>query len=57
MDQPTFGERIQALKNIANQLRSFAETILLEAQHMEAIQSRFQERMSNRTRNGKSRQN
>jgi hypothetical protein len=54
MVQPTFAERILALKDIAGQLRSFAETIALEVQHMEAVQSRFQHRVSKRAESKKS---
>jgi hypothetical protein len=42
MDKPSFAERIAALKHIATQLRTFAETIMLEAVHMEGVQTRFQ---------------
>lgn len=44
MEQHTFAERIQTLKDIAEHLRSYAETILIEAQRMEAIQNRFADR-------------
>ena len=48
MEKPTFAERTAALKSIAENLRTFAETIMREAQHMEVAQSRFQQRVERR---------
>lgn len=52
---PSFGERTAALKKVAMQLREAAETVLTEAQRMEAAQSRFQQRVGKRTADGASR--
>ncbi|HZP75412.1 MAG TPA: hypothetical protein VFB45_04650 [Pseudolabrys sp.] len=49
METPSFGERIEALKEIATALRQFAETIMIEAQRMQAVQSRFRERVEKRS--------
>jgi hypothetical protein len=49
MENPTFTERIATLKEIATQLRTFAETILVEAQRMEGVRARFKERVSKRS--------
>jgi hypothetical protein len=48
MDNPTFTERTAALKEAAEQLRTCAETVLAEAQRMEAAQKRFAQRVGNR---------
>jgi len=45
---PTFAERTVALRNVAEQLRAFAETVMLEVQRMEAAQSRFRARVEKR---------
>jgi len=50
MDNPTFAARIASLKEIATQLHAFAETITLEAQRMEGVQSRFPQRVGKRVR-------
>jgi hypothetical protein len=49
MDNPTFAERTTLLKEAALQLKTCAETVLAEAQRMEAAQSRFQRRLHKRT--------
>ncbi len=46
---PTFTDRTTALRNVAEQLRAFAETVMLEVQRMEAAQSRFQQRVGKRS--------
>jgi len=48
MDNPTFAERIATLKQIEKELRQCAETVLAEAQRMEAAQSRFAQRVGKR---------
>jgi hypothetical protein len=40
-NNPTFAERTKLLKETAQQLKSAAETVLAEVQHMEAAQARF----------------
>jgi hypothetical protein len=59
-NKPSFVERTQALRHVAEelhafrdilaqQLSGFADTIMLEVQRMEAAQSRFQKRVGDRT--------
>ena len=48
--QPTFAERIAALKQIALELRRFGELIMFEAQHMDAAQQRFANRSAGRNK-------
>lgn len=59
-NKPSFVERTQALRHVAQELHAFrdilaqqmsgfADTIMLEVQRMEAAQSRFQKRVGNRT--------
>ena len=48
MDNPTFAERVRAMKQIAEQLGTCAETVLAEAQRMEAAEKRFAQRTGNR---------
>jgi len=48
MEQQSFADRIQTLKQIAEHLRSYAETIMTEAQRMEAVQSRMSARNEKR---------
>lgn len=45
----TFAERTAALKGVAAQLKACAETVLAEAQRMEAAQNRFAQRVGKRT--------
>ena len=52
----TFAERIRAIKDMAGQLRSFAETLDIEAHRMEAAQSRFEKRLAKRTISAKPKQ-
>jgi hypothetical protein len=40
-NQPSFAERTARLKETAHQLRSAADIVLAEVQHMEAAQARF----------------
>jgi len=40
-NQPSFAQRTALLKETALQLRSAAEIVLAEVQHMEAAQQRF----------------
>lgn len=58
-NKPSFVERTQALRHVAEELHgfgdtlarqmsAFADTIMLEVQRMEAAQSRFQQRAGNR---------
>lgn len=47
-NQPGFGERTALLRKAALDLRSIAETVLAEVQHMEAAQARFAARNGNR---------
>ena len=49
MDKPTFAERTAAMTEAAEQLKTCADTVLAEAQRMEAAQSRFQRRLHQRT--------
>jgi hypothetical protein len=49
MDNPTFPERTAALKDAAAQLKACAETVLAEAQRMEAAEKRFAQRIGKRT--------
>lgn len=51
MKNPTFAERTAALKETADQLKACAETVLAEAQRMEAAQKRFDQRVGPRTGN------
>ena len=46
--QPTFAERTAALKEVAVQLRTFAELIMREAQRMDAAGQRFANRSARR---------
>ena len=41
MNKPSFEERLTLLRNTAEQLRTAAEIVLAEAQHMEAAKLRF----------------
>jgi anion-transporting ArsA/GET3 family ATPase len=47
-NQPSFADRAQLLKETAHQLKVAAETVLSEAQRMQAAQQRFSERLRNR---------
>lgn len=58
-NKPSFVERTQALRHVAEELHAFgdtlarqmsafADTIMLEVQRMEVAQSRFQQRAGNR---------
>jgi hypothetical protein len=49
MDNPTFAERTDALKQTALQLKACAETVLAEAQRMEAAAKRFAQRVGKRS--------
>jgi hypothetical protein len=40
-NQPSFAQRTAHLKETAHQLRSAADVVLAEVQHMEAAQARF----------------
>ena len=44
MSQPNFKERTENLRDAAQQLRSIADVVLAEVQHMEAAQTRFAQR-------------
>ena len=48
MDNPTFAERTAAMKEAAQQLKACAETVLAEAERMEAAQKRFAQRVGTR---------
>ncbi len=50
MDKTSFKERLALLRETAAQLRTAAEVVLSEVQHMEAAQQRFAARDSARTR-------
>jgi len=50
--QPTFAERAKLLKETAMQLKSAAEIVLAEVQHMEAAQMRFAQRVQGRESKG-----
>jgi len=50
MDNISFKERLALLRETAAQLRTAAEVVLAEVQHMEAAQRRFVARDSARTR-------
>ena len=41
MNKPSFEERLTLLRNTAEQLRTAAEVVLAEAQHMDAARLRF----------------
>ena len=43
--QPNFAERCNKMKQVASILKDCAEAVMLEAQHMEAAQVRFKERV------------
>ena len=45
---PSFGERTKRLKDAAEQLRTVADVVLAEVQHMEAAQTRFAQRTQSR---------
>jgi hypothetical protein len=47
-NQPSFAERAKSLKETAMQLQNAAETVLSEAQRMEAAQVRFSQRIEKR---------
>ena len=47
-DQPSFAERATLLKETAIQLHAAAETVLAEAQRMQAAQVRFSQRIEKR---------
>jgi hypothetical protein len=47
-NQPSFAERATLLRETAMQLRNAAETVLTEAQRMEAAQVRFSQRIGKR---------
>jgi hypothetical protein len=53
MDNPTFPQRTAALKDAAAQLKACAETVLAEAQRMEAAQKRFAEHVGTGARQRK----
>ena len=40
-NQPSFAERTKQLRETAHQLKSAADVVLAEVQHMEAAQARF----------------
>ena len=44
--QPNFAERCRAMHDVAEQLKSAAEFVALEAIHMAAVERRFSERRS-----------
>ena len=43
-NQPNFAERTKRMKDAAEELRTIADVVLEEVQHMEAAQTRFAER-------------
>jgi hypothetical protein len=47
-NQPSFAERAKLLRETAAQLQRAAETVLAEAQRMEAAQVRFSQRIEKR---------
>jgi hypothetical protein len=47
-NQPSFAERAELLRETAMQLQGAAETVLAEAQRMEAAQVRFSQRIEKR---------
>ncbi len=47
-NQPTFAQRSALLKETAHQLRSAADVVLAEVQHMEAAQARFAQKVETR---------
>jgi hypothetical protein len=47
-DQPSFAERAKVLKETAMQLHNAAETVLTEAQRMQAALVRFSQRVEKR---------
>ena len=49
MDKTSFTERLALLRKTAEQLRTAAEIVLAEVQHMEAAQQRFAARSGRRT--------
>jgi hypothetical protein len=52
MDKSTFPERTAAMKQAAEQLKACAEVVLAEAQRMEAVQTRFAQRVRRANSNG-----
>ena len=54
-NQPSFAERTKQLKETAYQLKSAAEVVLAEVQHMEAAQERFAQKAKARPENRKTR--
>jgi hypothetical protein len=51
-NQPSFAERTARLKETALQLRSAADNVLEEVQHMEAAQARFAQKTQQRNKKG-----
>ncbi len=51
-NQPSFAERAKLLKETAMQLKSAAEIVLAEVQHMEAAQMRFAQKVQGRKPKG-----
>ena len=49
-NQPSFAQRTQQLKETALQLRSAADIVLAEVQHMEAAQARFAQKATAKTK-------
>ena len=47
-DKQSFAERLALLRDTANQLRTAADVVLSEVQHMESAQHRFAERDQSR---------
>jgi hypothetical protein len=49
-NQPSFAQRTAQLKEIAFQLKSAADVVLAEVQHMEAAQARFAQKATAKTK-------
>ena len=49
-NQPSFAQRTAQLKETAYQLKSAADIVLAEVQHMEAAQARFAQKATAKTR-------
>ena len=49
-NQPSFAQRTAQLKEIAFQLKSAADIVLAELQHMEAAQARFAQKATAKTK-------
>ena len=54
-NQPSFAQRTALLKETALQLRSAADIVLAEVQHMEAAQERFAQKATAKPDNKKTR--